>query len=57
MTFALQDAVYNAREAAGLGTGFLKLDVPATPERLRMACADHLTAPFAAPNIHIRSSC
>lgn len=52
-----QDAVYAAREAAGLGKGFLNLDAPATPERLRMACADELTAPFAAPDKHIRGSC
>ena len=52
-----QDAVYNAREAAGLGTDFLSLDAPATPERLRMACADHITAPFAKPDVHIRGSC
>lgn len=53
----MQDAVYNAREAAGLGTGFVSLDAPATPERLRMACADHLTAPFAKADVHIRGSC
>ncbi len=53
----MQDAVYNAREAAGLGTGFVSLDAPATPERLRMACADHLTAPFAKAGVHIRGSC
>ena len=52
-----QDAVYNARKAAGLGTDFLSLDAPATPERLRMACADHITAPFAKPDVHIRGSC
>ena len=53
----VQDAVYNAREAAGLGTDFISLDSPATPERLRMACADHLTAPFAKADVYIRGSC
>ncbi|KAF8057662.1 XDH1 [Scenedesmus sp. PABB004] len=36
--FALKDAVYAARAAAGV-TGWFPFDAPATPERLRMACA------------------
>jgi xanthine dehydrogenase/oxidase len=45
--FALKDAVYAAREAAGL-TGWFALDAPATPEKLRMACGDELVAPYVA---------
>jgi hypothetical protein len=29
---------------------------PATPERLRMACADHLTAPFAKHDLRPKIS-
>lgn len=54
---AAQEAVYAAREDGGLGTEFLRMDSPATPERLRMACADHLTAPFAPPDHTVRTSC
>ena len=53
----MQEAVYAAREDAGLGKGFFRMDSPATPERLRMACADHITAPFAPPDGRIRTSC
>ena len=52
-----QDAVYAARADAGLGSGYFRMDSPATPERLRMATADHLTAPFADANMLIRTSC
>ena len=55
--FFVQEAVYAAREDAGLGSGFFRMDSPATPERLRMACADHITAPFAPPDGCIRTSC
>jgi len=54
--FALKEAVYAARASAG-HTGFFQLDSPATPERLRMACADHLTAPFAPPHLRCKISC
>ncbi|WIA42814.1 hypothetical protein OEZ86_008746 [Tetradesmus obliquus] len=43
--FALKDAVYAARDAAGL-SGWFQLDAPATPEKLRMACGDELAAPY-----------
>ena len=52
----VQEAVYAARESAG-HTGFFQLDSPATPERLRMACADHLTAPFAPADLRCKISC
>ena len=56
--FALKDAVSAARSAAGLPPGdWFNLDLPATPERLRMACADELTAPFAAPDLQCKLSC
>lgn len=54
--FALKEACYAARADAGL-TGWFRLDLPATPERLRMACADQLTAPFAAPELLPKISC
>jgi xanthine dehydrogenase/oxidase len=44
--FAIKDAVRAARLAAGHGTGYVYMDSPATPERIRMACADGLTEPF-----------
>jgi xanthine dehydrogenase/oxidase len=52
---ALKDAVYSARADAG-HTGWFRLDTPATPERLRMACADHLTAPYAPPDLQVKAS-
>jgi len=54
--FALKEAVYAARKDAGL-EGWFQLDSPATPERLRMACADHLTEPFGGADIHVKLSC
>ncbi|KAK9866817.1 hypothetical protein WJX84_005780, partial [Apatococcus fuscideae] len=44
--FAIKNAISAAREDAGL-PGWFPLDSPATPERVRMACADDLTVPFA----------
>lgn len=52
----MQDAVYSARKDAGY-EGWFELDLPATPERLRMACPDHLTAAFAAPDMRPKISC
>ncbi len=54
--FALKDAVAAARLEAG-HSGWFRLDAPATPERLRMACADELTAPFAGPDFRAKHSC
>lgn len=39
--FALKQAVYAARRDAGL-PAWVQLDSPASTERVRMACADHL---------------
>lgn len=50
-----QEAVYAARSEANL-LGWFHMDAPATPERLRMACADELTAPFAAPDAACKGS-
>ena len=55
MLLALKDAVYAARSDAG-HPGWFQLDAPATAERLRMACADHLTAPYAAPDLQVKAS-
>ncbi len=54
--YALKEACYAARADAGL-TGWFRLDSPATPERLRLACADELTAPFAPPGLLPKISC
>ncbi|PSC76668.1 Xanthine dehydrogenase [Micractinium conductrix] len=54
--FALKEACYAARADAGL-TGWFRLDLPATPERLRLACADTLTRPYAAPDMLPKISC
>lgn len=54
--FALKDAVYAAREAAG-HKGWFRLDAPATPEKLRMACADELTAAYAPADLQPLMSC
>lgn len=40
--FAIQDAIKAAREDAGESRAF-NMDSPATCERIRMACMDHLT--------------
>lgn len=54
--WALKDAVYAARKDAGI-EGWFQLDSPCTPERLRMACADDLTKPYAEPDIRPKLSC
>ncbi|MEW5306011.1 MAG: hypothetical protein WDW36_008516 [Sanguina aurantia] len=54
--FALKEAVYSARADAG-HPGWFQLDSPATGERLRMLCADHITAPYAAHDIRCKISC
>ncbi len=37
--FAIKKAVAAARAEAGL-TGYYRMDMPASPERIRMACGD-----------------
>lgn len=54
--FALKEAVYSARKDAGI-EGWFQLDSPATPERLRMACADSITAAFAPADLVCKISC
>jgi len=54
--WALKDAVYAAREDAGCDEWF-QLDLPATPERLRMACADEVLEGIAAPDLRPKMSC
>lgn len=44
--FAIKEAIIAARADAGY-TGWFPLDNPATPERIRMACVDEFTSPFA----------
>ncbi len=39
--FAIKDAIYSARTESGL-TGNFTINSPATAERIRMACEDHL---------------
>ncbi|KAK7104188.1 xanthine dehydrogenase/oxidase-like isoform X2 [Littorina saxatilis] len=45
---AVQDAVTSARNDAGLQT-YVTLDTPATPDRIRLACADDFTKQFDPP--------
>ena len=54
--YALKEAVYAARKEEGL-EGWFRLDSPATPERLRMACADKISAAFAAHDMMPKISC
>lgn len=42
--------------AAGL-EGWFRMDTPCTPERLRMACADEFTQPYATPDLLPYLSC
>ncbi|XP_020244475.1 xanthine dehydrogenase-like isoform X1 [Asparagus officinalis] len=44
--FAIKDAIKAARAEEGVD-GWFPLDNPATPERIRMACIDDFTRPFA----------
>eukprot|EP00850_Spirogloea_muscicola_P006424 SM000030S11433 [mRNA] locus=s30:612063:618646:- [translate_table: standard] len=53
--FAVKDAIYAARKDSGID-GWFVLDTPATPERIRMACCDDLTAPFAKVDFRARLS-
>ena len=53
--FAIKDAVAAARRDGG-HTGWFVLDSPATPERIRMACADEFTQPFANSDIRPKLS-
>ncbi|PIA53597.1 hypothetical protein AQUCO_00900283v1 [Aquilegia coerulea] len=46
--FAIKDAIAASRMEAGYNEWF-PLDNPATPERIRMACIDDFTKPFAGP--------
>ncbi|XP_067682373.1 xanthine dehydrogenase/oxidase-like [Haliotis asinina] len=46
--FAVKDAIKSAREDAGESREF-RLDSPATPERIRMACQDQFTRQFPEP--------
>lgn len=45
--FGIKDAIAAARSECGL-TEWFPLDTPATPERIRMACIDEFTKPFAS---------
>ena len=54
--FAAKDAAAQARADAGL-TGAFELDAPATPERLRLACCDDITAKLAPPGTRAKLSC
>ena len=53
---ALRQAAAAARSDAG-HSGFFRLDAPATPERVRMVCADAITADVAGPHFVARLSC
>jgi len=53
---AIRDAVGAARRDAG-AEGFFRLDIPASAERIRMACADQFTRKFVADNFVPNVSC
>lgn len=53
--YAIKDAIGEARKERGL-KGPFPLDSPATPERIRLACADHLTEAFASESIRPKIS-
>ncbi|KAL8129334.1 hypothetical protein V2J09_018489 [Rumex salicifolius] len=53
--FAIKDAIISARAEAGL-KGWFPLDNPATPERIRMACADEFTLNFTDPEFRPKLS-
>ncbi|XP_071734841.1 xanthine dehydrogenase 1-like isoform X3 [Rutidosis leptorrhynchoides] len=53
--FAIKDAIIAARVESG-SHGWFPLDNPATPERIRMACADDFTAPFSKPDFRPKLS-
>ncbi len=44
-----QDAVKSARKESGASLEGFKLDLPATSERIRMGCGDHIVGLCAAP--------
>lgn len=53
--FAIRDAITAARAEENLFDWF-PLDNPATPERIRMACTDNFTKPFASPDFRPKLS-
>jgi xanthine dehydrogenase/oxidase len=55
--FAAKAAAAAARAEGPAGAGAFDLDAPATPERLRLACSDALTAALAPPGTRAKLSC
>ncbi|GMH11487.1 hypothetical protein Nepgr_013328 [Nepenthes gracilis] len=53
--FAIKDAIIAARAEVGCNNWF-PLDNPATPERIRMACADEFISAFVASEFHPKLS-
>ncbi|XP_041353241.1 xanthine dehydrogenase-like [Gigantopelta aegis] len=43
--FAIKDAISSARADEGI-TGYFRIDSPATPDKIRMACQDRFTKQF-----------
>jgi xanthine dehydrogenase/oxidase len=54
--WALKDAVYAARKEVEL-QGWFRLDLPCTPERLRMACVDEFTEAYGGADVVPKLSC
>mmetsp|Transcript_57580 Transcript_57580/g.134925 ORF Transcript_57580/g.134925 Transcript_57580/m.134925 type:complete len:1389 (-) Transcript_57580:19-4185(-) len=45
--FAARAAIASARKDAGAGDGYFTVDLPLTPERIRMACSDSIATKFS----------
>lgn len=55
VVFAIKEAIISARKDSGI-EGFFVLDTPSTPERVRMACTDEFTVPFASTDFRAKLS-
>lgn len=54
--FAAREAIRSARKDAGLGDGHFFVDMPLTPERLRLACGDKIASQFSSKSTRSRPS-
>lgn len=54
--FAAREAIAAARQDAGLGDDYFTVDLPLTPERIRMACGDPIASRFSEKSSRPRPS-